>query len=106
PAQDDIVHNIEFDYFDGEVGDGPEDDAQDEPDAPEGAEEFLLENENEPEEKSKTNTSIIIVAIILVLAIIGLSVFLIYLPLREGVSPAEYMRRLFDTTARIGAFLK
>ena len=101
----DALHNIEFDYYD-DTDEGDEapssDTGEEDTDDTSGSEFFMSEDEEKEVEESKINVPIIIVAAILLLAIIALSYFLIILPIKSGVSPVDYFRRIFDTTARIG----
>ena len=64
----------------------------------------MQDEEEEIPKSTKSNVLIFIVAAILVVVIIALTYFLIYLPLKEGKTPAEYLYGIFNTSARIGIF--
>ncbi|MBR4909751.1 MAG: hypothetical protein IKZ47_00305 [Clostridia bacterium] len=99
------VHNIEFDYFDDDES-GKDDPAagSPQPEISPSEELFVQDEEEEIPKSTKSNVLILIVAAILVVVIIALTYFLIYLPLKEGKTPAEYLYGIFNTSARIGIF--
>lgn len=97
------VHNIEFDYFDD---DGlKDDDFKNEAEQPAPSEELFVQDEEEETPKNtKANVLMLITAAMLVVVIIALAYFLIYLPIKDGKTPAEYFYGIFNTSARMGIF--
>ncbi len=94
---EEIEHNMEFDFSDEEAL------------VDTNIEQSEFENHNEltpnnqyydGDRKGKgINISILIVTIILLIAVIGLCYFFVFLPMQNGVSTTDYIRRLFDTAS-------
>lgn len=89
-------HNIEFEFSDGET-------------------QNIGETENVTEERKPTvdtdkkakgrgiNISIIIIAAVLLLLVLALCYFLIYLPMKNGMSTVEYFNQIFGNTSHTGS---
>lgn len=88
-------HNIEFDFSDSDIEDGSEPKNED----------FLPEKDfvGDNSRGSGINATILIVAAILLLVVLGLCYFLVFLPMINGMSTAEYFKQIFSTASGVGS---
>lgn len=97
-AGSDGEHNIEFDFSDSDIENGSE---QPEPEN----EDFLPDKEfvGDNSRGRGINATILIISAILLLVVLGLCYFLVFLPMINGMSTAEYFKQIFSTASNIGS---
>lgn len=91
-------HNITFDFSDSDAPDVREQNEAEK-------EEFLPEKDfvGDNEGGRGINAGILIISAILLLVILGLCYFLIFLPMINGMSTAEYFKQIFSTASGVGS---
>lgn len=92
-------HNIAFDFSDSDASDAGGQTEE------EKEEEFLPEKDFVGEDKggSGINAGILIISAILLLVVLGLCYFLVFLPMINGMSTAEYFKQIFSTASGVGS---
>ncbi|MBO4692797.1 MAG: hypothetical protein J5659_00170 [Clostridia bacterium] len=105
---DEIEHNIEFDFStEDSYGNVDYDNVENELDNTvyEDDDEFVAEDNSYSDGRSKgISISILIITLILLFAVLGLCYFLIYVPMKNGISTTDYIKRLFGVISPV-AFL-
>lgn len=94
-------HDIEFDFS----GDEGQDEKAEETDFSEQKtdDQFIQDDEAYDGGKSGRgiNVSILVLTLILLFAVLGLCYFLVFLPMKNGISTSEYIKQLFDTASSV-----
>ncbi|MBR6903044.1 MAG: hypothetical protein IKN39_04055 [Clostridia bacterium] len=113
PQVEDTLHNISFDFSDEESTEDVEVTSEQETEPQEKATEneetssdsiFLEEEAAAPQKPAKTgkgiNISILIVILFLAFAVLALCYFIVFIPLKNGISTLDYFKQIFNAAAQ------
>lgn len=111
PQAEDTLHNISFDFSDDESAEDVEVTSEQKTEPEEKAtenEETLSDSifleEEAPQKPAKTgkgiNISILIVILFLALSVFALCYFVVFIPLKNGISTLDYFKQIFNAAAQ------